>query len=363
MERALSSTPRPHPCHRPRFWFQEYQPGPVSRDRYEHRPGVLGGQDALPPAVLTTADALAKCTAQANCTGITFESDATRSSETPVKTWFKAAMLTDGAVGWHSWVQLRRPSHHHLPRFYQQTEANAGEYDIPPAFRRRGDPPIVGYPHLPISAKGDLHLTPGTTCTGACPDGDDCECEHTITMHWTMSNARMLYAGGHCHAPSCIDIRLYRNDTGTPELLCRQTSTYGEGAVRKDKFDEAGYIVLPVSACPPSRSRSPAPASPPSPPPSAVPVGGCRRGAGPALVALTLTLTLTLTLAVPVGRCRRGAGSAFVARPEDSALLDQAQPQHACRPLWRDGLVADARRQLPARSRGDLDLEVISISR
>merc|ERR1719231_526483 len=68
---------------------------------------------------------------------------------------------------------------------------------------------------------------------------------HTITFHWHMSNARMLYAGGHCHAPSCIDISLYRNDTGTPELLCRQRSAYGQGDVKGDKFDEAGYIVLP----------------------------------------------------------------------------------------------------------------------
>lgn len=28
------------------------------------------------------------------------------------------------------------PSHYDLPRYYFQTEGNAGEYDIPPAFRR-----------------------------------------------------------------------------------------------------------------------------------------------------------------------------------------------------------------------------------
>ena len=55
----------------------------------------------------------------------------------------------------------------------------------------------------------------------------------------------MIYAGGHCHAPSCIGIELYRNDSGTPQLLCNQTSVYGKGAVHLDRFDEAGYVLLP----------------------------------------------------------------------------------------------------------------------
>ena len=60
-----------------------------------------------------------------------------------------------------------------------------------------------------------------------------------------MTNARMIYAGGHCHAPSCISIELWKNETGTPQLVCNQTSLYGKGDVAKDKFDEAGYIALP----------------------------------------------------------------------------------------------------------------------
>jgi len=52
-------------------------------------------------------------------------------------------------------------------------------------------------------------------------------------------------AGGHCHAPSCISLELYRNDTGTPKLLCRQLPQYGQGNVHVDKYDEAGYIAIP----------------------------------------------------------------------------------------------------------------------
>lgn len=131
-------------------------------------------------------------------------------------------------------------SHYNLPRIYYQTEAWAGEYDIPPAFVLPGHP-IPGYPNWPMNKP-----TPGTTCTGNCPDGEDCECVHTIVYKWTVSNIRLIYAGGHCHAPSCISMELYRNDTGHEmELLCRQVPVYGQGNVTHNKFDETGYLALP----------------------------------------------------------------------------------------------------------------------
>jgi len=128
-------------------------------------------------------------------------------------------------------------SHINLPRIYQQTEANAGEYDVPPAFAKPGIT-IPGYPDWPLNKP-----TPGTTCTGTCPDGPDCSCIHEIHYKWNVGPMRLIYAGGHCHAPSCISIELYRNDTG--ELLCRQLPLYGTGNVTHDKFDEAGYVALP----------------------------------------------------------------------------------------------------------------------
>ena len=36
----------------------------------------------------------------------------------------------------------------------------------------------------------------------------------------------LIYAGGHCHAPSCISMELYNADTG--KLLCRHSPVYGE---------------------------------------------------------------------------------------------------------------------------------------
>ena len=130
-------------------------------------------------------------------------------------------------------------SHFNLPRIYQQTEANAGEYDVPPAFALPGLP-VVGYDNWPLNKP-----TPGTTCTGDCPGGDSCECVHTIEFLWnTGANPmRLIYAGGHCHAPSCLKMELYRNDTGA--LLCRQIPVTGKGNVLVDKYDEAGYILIP----------------------------------------------------------------------------------------------------------------------
>lgn len=60
-----------------------------------------------------------------------------------------------------------------------------------------------------------------------------------------MSNTRLVYAGGHCHAPACIGIKLYKNDTGVPELICHQEPIYGSGDVINDKYDESGYLALP----------------------------------------------------------------------------------------------------------------------
>jgi len=128
------------------------------------------------------------------------------------------------------------PSHYDAERIYYQTEAWAGEYDIPPAFVKPGFP-MPGYPTWP-----EGKMTPGTTCTGTCPDGPDCDCIHTIHFNWQVPKMRLVYAGGHCHAPSCVDMTLYRNDTG--EVLCYQVPKYGTGKP-SDKYDEPNFLQLP----------------------------------------------------------------------------------------------------------------------
>ena len=45
----------------------------------------------------------------------------------------------------------------------------------------------------------------------------------------------LIYAGGHCHAPSCISMELFNADTG--KLLCRHDPVYGQS-------DEVKYIAF-----------------------------------------------------------------------------------------------------------------------
>ena len=108
--------------------------------------------------------------------------------------------------------------------------------------RKRTQGSTTYLPHLPspvilyLGAPGwpEGKPTPGTTCTGNCPDGDDCECVHEIDYLWNTGSApmRFIYAGYHCHALPCIKMELYRNDTG--ELLCRQVPIHGQGRVDVD---------------------------------------------------------------------------------------------------------------------------------
>jgi hypothetical protein len=122
-------------------------------------------------------------------------------------------------------------SHQNLWVFYWQTEAAAGEYDVPKCNRDNPPPGQLGS-----------------------------ECVHEITARWQVSNmgdgayrrwqdtkgAELRYAGGHCHAPTCISIELFNADTG--ELLCRQLPVFGgRGAstINGTRFDEPGYIALP----------------------------------------------------------------------------------------------------------------------
>ena len=106
-----------------------------------------------------------------------------------------------------------------LIRLYFQTEAYSGEYDIPKC--EEGTPPE--------------------------------ECIHSITARWTARNmvnqndignttgVYLIYAGPHCHAPTCISMELYNADTG--DILCRVVPDSGSGNTSK-KYDEKDYIKL-----------------------------------------------------------------------------------------------------------------------
>eukprot|EP00039_Didymoeca_costata_P007143 m.96741 g.96741 ORF g.96741 m.96741 type:complete len:361 (-) comp13558_c0_seq1:40-1122(-) len=77
------------------------------------------------------------------------------------------------------------------------------------------------------------------------------ECNHTITGTWTPIPANapkthLVALHHHCHAPTCLRVETYNNDTG--ELLCRTDPVYGgTGGYVSDqaRFDEPGYIGTP----------------------------------------------------------------------------------------------------------------------
>lgn len=92
------------------------------------------------------------------------------------------------------------------------------------------------------------------------------QCVHTVTSHFkgadmltkcdprtdpvcadprnvTSEGIAFIMAAGHCHAPACISIELWNNDTG--ELICKVSPRMGKG---DQVFDEDGYIWLPHCA-------------------------------------------------------------------------------------------------------------------
>ena len=107
---------------------------------------------------------------------------------------------------------------HNLERFYYQTEAYAGEYDVP-------------------------------KCEKGVPKE---ECIHSIHAHFQgrdmidktkiegSKGFKLIYLAPHCHAPTCIDMELYNADTG--DLICHVSGDLGKGT--NTKYDEEGYIKL-----------------------------------------------------------------------------------------------------------------------
>jgi len=121
-------------------------------------------------------------------------------------------------------TEIAPPSHKNLYRVYYQTEAWSTEYDIEqcPA----GTPPSECVSEITAHFKVSDMLE----C-----DSNDPDCNNGT------SGIQLIYAGGHCHAPSCISIELYNALNG--QLLCRQTPIFGTGS--DAPFDEKDYVALP----------------------------------------------------------------------------------------------------------------------
>jgi len=80
------------------------------------------------------------------------------------------------------------------------------------------------------------------------------QCTHEITGVITPpgDDLHFVAAHYHCHAPTCLSIEIWTWDNATnstKELLCKESPYHGKGHVNGehgDKFDEIGYIAIPI---------------------------------------------------------------------------------------------------------------------
>lgn len=97
-----------------------------------------------------------------------------------------------------------------------------------------------------IAADGDHSEYDVIQCTPGTPTA---ECNHTITGTWmpvppSEPDMHLVLAHHHCHAPTCLRMELWNNDTG--KLLCRQEPVYGgTNKIDLPDYDEPGYIAMP----------------------------------------------------------------------------------------------------------------------
>lgn len=123
-------------------------------------------------------------------------------------------------------------SHQNLVRFFKETEADAGEYDIVKAPEGTKPEDTVYEITAHFQTKDGMAMcNPRTSphCAGVDKSG---------TM--------LMYASCHCHAPACLGCELWNADTG--KLICRQTPVYGKSPAASNetnKYDEMGYIAIP----------------------------------------------------------------------------------------------------------------------
>ena len=77
------------------------------------------------------------------------------------------------------------------------------------------------------------------------------ECTHEVTgvIVPPGKDLHFVAAHYHCHAPTCLSIEIWTWDSirnQTIELLCKESPYHGRGSVGTDKFDEEGYIAVPI---------------------------------------------------------------------------------------------------------------------
>mmetsp|Transcript_93093 Transcript_93093/g.300923 ORF Transcript_93093/g.300923 Transcript_93093/m.300923 type:complete len:668 (+) Transcript_93093:475-2478(+) len=132
-----------------------------------------------------------------------------------------------------------KPSHQNLLRLYWTTEAFAGEYDIVPCLP--GTPTqdciqVITSRWKIRDLLRDCTLRSDSSCTGV-----------GSTDASKTAGVKLIYAGPHCHAPSCLSMELYNADTGrlrsaAKGLICHMEPAVGQS---NNTYDEKGFVALP----------------------------------------------------------------------------------------------------------------------
>merc|ERR1712048_1228439 len=68
------------------------------------------------------------------------------------------------------------------------------------------------------------------------------------TIHGTyQGDGQLVAAHFHCHAPTCISMKMYTDWNGTDgTVLCEERPVYGgTGKIEEPRFDEPGFILQP----------------------------------------------------------------------------------------------------------------------
>jgi hypothetical protein len=124
-------------------------------------------------------------------------------------------------------------------RFFKETEADAGEYDVPKG--KVGKP--KGKENETIyEIKAHFTTRQGVS---VCNPRTSAHCGSKDTHGRDKSGITLAYSSCHCHAPSCIKCELWNADTN--ELICAQRPHYGTNktATADSPYNEIGYAAIP----------------------------------------------------------------------------------------------------------------------
>jgi hypothetical protein len=104
------------------------------RSLYEYRSGMLGeGFDAAPPALMTVAEAQAKCSALPACAGITYQETVGPNPQPKRKVYFKYETFWQKSGGWSTYIRNRG---------YEKGAANLYRADLSAVSPALGNRPI-----------------------------------------------------------------------------------------------------------------------------------------------------------------------------------------------------------------------------